>query len=323
MPSIKKILVPTDFSENASVVFDFVKETAQRYGSTVDLIHIIPRLSYLTVSRDALGNPFEDKDRYRELRASLEKRLLEDMENHIPEENRGRVFLKYEKWPSNAIVEHAESNEYDLIMIASRGRGGSIFTRGSVTEKLIRLTHTPVLSVNEGYNPAIENIVVPTDGSNVSMETIPLAFMIAVQNNASVELLSISKFDGAKIKIAGRSSYHYTDAEIREFVWDALSDFVDDRENEFEFVKEASMDDDKFQLKDAEGNVVNFSIVVEKGTSTHAAIVDYAYDHSQLVVMATHGRGEMAKIFIGSTTEKVVRHLKMPVLTIKPKSLEN
>src|SRR5699024_6489873 len=97
---IKKILVPTDFSENASVVFDFVKETAQRYGSTVDLIHIIPRLSYLTVSRDALGNPFEDKDRYRELRASLEKRLLEDMENHIPEENRGRVFLKYEKWPS-------------------------------------------------------------------------------------------------------------------------------------------------------------------------------------------------------------------------------
>lgn len=321
MTNLKKILVPTDFSENATAVFNFVKTIAQKYEAKVDLIHVIPRLSYLAVVRDDLGNPFDDKDKYRDFRTKLENRLSGELEAHIAPENRGAVYLKYEQWPSNAIVEHAEKGGYDLIIISSRGRGSSIFSRGSVTEKLIRLSHIPVLSINKGYDPNIKTIVVPTDGSVVSMEALPLAFLVANYNDAEVQLLSISKFDAAKIKIAGRSSYQYTDNEITEYVWEALSDFVEDRGNEFQFMKETSWNDDNFELKDGDGNVVQFSIVVEKGVSTHATIVDYALENAEIVIMATHGRGGMARIFIGSTAEKIIRNLKLPVLTIKPKNL--
>src|SRR5699024_5559571 len=113
----------------------FVRETAERYEAQVDLIHIIPRLSYLSVSRDALGNPFEDKDKYSRLREQLSERLEKDFKSQIPEENQGQTYLYYEHKPSEGIINHAQKEKYDLIMIASRGRGESLFSRGSVTER--------------------------------------------------------------------------------------------------------------------------------------------------------------------------------------------
>jgi nucleotide-binding universal stress UspA family protein len=45
-------------------------------------------------------------------------------------------------------------------------------------------------------------------------------------------------------------------------------------------------------------------------------------DNADLIVMATHGRGAISHILLGSTTEKVVRKAPCPVLTVKhPKQL--
>lgn len=52
-------------------------------------------------------------------------------------------------------------------------------------------------------------------------------------------------------------------------------------------------------------------------------IVRYATEHNaDLIVMATHGRGAISHILMGSTAEKVVRKAPCPVLTVKhPKHL--
>ena len=45
-------------------------------------------------------------------------------------------------------------------------------------------------------------------------------------------------------------------------------------------------------------------------------------DNADLIVMATHGRGAISHILMGSTAEKVVRRAPCPVLTVKhPKQL--
>ena len=72
------------------------------------------------------------------------------------------------------------------------------------------------------------------------------------------------------------------------------------------------------------GNAVALSI---KSTGTVYGAVGrpfseiIAYVRAQgidLIVMATHGRGAIAQMLLGSTTEKVVRKAQCAVLTIRP-----
>ena len=49
-----------------------------------------------------------------------------------------------------------------------------------------------------------------------------------------------------------------------------------------------------------------------------AGIITYAREHDiDMIVMATHGRGAVAHMLLGSTTEKVVRKAPCGVLTIR------
>ena len=49
-----------------------------------------------------------------------------------------------------------------------------------------------------------------------------------------------------------------------------------------------------------------------------AEIIAYAREHKvDVIVMGTHGRGAIAHMLLGSTTEKVVRKSPCPVLTIR------
>lgn len=54
-----------------------------------------------------------------------------------------------------------------------------------------------------------------------------------------------------------------------------------------------------------------------------AEIIGYSLANNvDLIVMATHGRGAIAHMLLGSTTEKVVRKAPCPVLTIRPDGQE-
>jgi nucleotide-binding universal stress UspA family protein len=51
-------------------------------------------------------------------------------------------------------------------------------------------------------------------------------------------------------------------------------------------------------------------------------ILDASEDFlTDLIVLATHGRTGIKRLVIGNVAEKVVRHARCPVLTVKPKSV--
>lgn len=318
MPQIKKILVPTDFSENASAVYQFAQKTAESYGAVVDFIHIIPKMHYFNVSLSSLDYTFESGKMYPKLEEEATEKLQEEMKSHLNESIRGKAIVKIENRPSSGIADHAKKGNYDLILMAARGQHESEFLRGSVTEKVIRYAETPVLTVNKAYDRDIKTIIVPTDGSNVSMEALSMALLIASYRKAEITLLSVSEYDGAMIKVEGESSYKFTNAELKLKVFKALEEFVKQNSNQLSFVNEPEDVDAVFQLKNASGQQGSLRLHVEKGTSAHQEIIDYAKENAQLVVMGTHGRSGLANFFLGSTAERVVRHLKMPVMTVKP-----
>jgi nucleotide-binding universal stress UspA family protein len=50
----------------------------------------------------------------------------------------------------------------------------------------------------------------------------------------------------------------------------------------------------------------------------HDAILAYADEHKiELIVLGTHGRGAIEQFILGSVAERIVRHAKCPVLTVK------
>lgn len=321
MSKFKKILAATDFSDNASAVYDFTEEIAGDFEGTIDLIHVInePHYHYYSVDIHAAALPVEDFKK-KEFRKKIKNKLETEFNDKIPEKYRGKIILKTGN-PADEIRNCAKEGDYDLIMIASRGEGNSIFNKGSVTEKLMRISKTPILSVLNESDTNLKTIIVPTDGSEVSFEALPLVYDLAVKRNAKIDLLSISKTNFTNAMLGEYTPYRYKDSEIKEYIFKGLQEFIKNQTKGLQFKKEPKSDDETYLLTDQKGNDVDISIVVKKGNSAHLAVVDYAEKNGKLVVIATHGHSKLASMFVGSTTANVFRNLKIPVMTIKPSFL--
>lgn len=62
------------------------------------------------------------------------------------------------------------------------------------------------------------------------------------------------------------------------------------------------------------------AVVLEKHPNPALAICEYAAKHGvDLIVVGTHGRTGISHVLIGSVAERVVRHAKVPVLTVPSK----
>lgn len=315
MAAIKKILVPTDFSENASSVYSFVQRMAKNYDAQVDFIHVLSRRRYALAEKN--------EENIETLRRLLNEKLTSEINEYIVPENRGEAIVVSQKRPAKAIADIGVEGGYDVVVTAARGRHESLFNKGSVAEKLIRLSAVPVLSVNKGFDPDINTILVPTDGSKVSMEALPWAVLIAAQNNAVIEMIGVAKYDGMMLRAVDDSFSVHSAEEIKKRVFKRLKDFVNDSRNNLKFVGEPSYEDHvPVELVNHLNVSVELSLVVVKGSSAHSAIVERANDKAEVVIMATHGRGGMASLFLGSTTEKVIRSLRLPVMTVRPKFLK-
>lgn len=316
MSIFKKILVTTDFSDNATAVYDFTEELAKNFDTSIDLIHITYEPHYFPVDIHAVTLPV-DESKKKEFRDSIKNKLETELRDNIPKNHRGKAILKSGN-AADEINACAKEGDYDLIMIASRGEGNSIFNKGSVTEKLMRISHTPVWSVLKKSETAIKTIVVPTDGSDVSIEALPLAHGLAAKYNAKIDLLSISKTDFPHLMTGEKTPYSHKETAIKEYVFQELKKFIQQDDSELQFQKEPKDGDKVLKLEDNQQNVVDISIVVKKGNSAQLAVVDYSEKNAQLVVMATHGHSKLASMFVGSTTANVFRNIRIPVMTIKP-----
>jgi nucleotide-binding universal stress UspA family protein len=53
-----------------------------------------------------------------------------------------------------------------------------------------------------------------------------------------------------------------------------------------------------------------------------ATIVQLARDeHADLIAMATHGRSELARVVLGSTTTGTLQHAGIPIVIVRPTEL--
>lgn len=149
MIQVKRILVPTDFSEHSEQAATYALELARRWNTEeVHCVHVsdIPA-DLLATSAYYMTGPSEQF--VEQIRTESQKSLQTFAARHLPGVNVKTAFM--EGRPFVEIIRYARDNQIDLIVIATHGRSGikhALF--GSVAEKVIRKASCPVLVVKIG-----------------------------------------------------------------------------------------------------------------------------------------------------------------------------
>ncbi len=143
---IETILVPTDFSPDATTALETAKGFARQLGSRIVLLHAY-RVD-LPPSTPDLGGGFVLPDRfYEELGRSATKKV-EELAQAVAKDGISASGIAVEDRPASAIVDAAKRLPADLIVMGSRGLTGLAHVLlGSVADRVIRQSHCPVLVV--------------------------------------------------------------------------------------------------------------------------------------------------------------------------------
>jgi len=322
MKKIRKILVPTDFSDGAAEAYPFAQRFSEKFGGKIDFIHVIPTAKYFSESIKKLGVPFDmEEDLFPHIIEEAEHQLENIMDDYVVDANKGEFFVKIDRRPSDTIVEHAKEHGYDMILMGARGKHESDILRGTITEKVIRYSETPVLTVS-GDMPGkgLQRILLPTDTSEISYLSLPWAISMAEIFDGEITFFNVIELYGSLSENIphepGKSEMLAIYEDIIEEAGDYLADHGYDNMH-IERGDEAY--EDQLVIQDGSSSqTINLHTKVVKGVSAHYEIEDFARENIDLVVMTTHGRSGLAHMFLGSTTENVAKYVSKPVLTVRP-----
>ena len=150
MISLKKILVPTDFSDLSQQALEFALSLGDRFRAKLYLIHVweLPMTGSLLPPE-----PYPESVLTEEQTAGEEHltKVTNELKASGFDVEPVFVFGK----PYMEIVKAATDFDVDLIVIASHGRSGiSHLLLGSVAEKVVRLAPCPVFTVKPPLSAA-------------------------------------------------------------------------------------------------------------------------------------------------------------------------
>lgn len=150
MYAISSILLPTDFSDNATHALGYVKELAQQNNAVIHLLHVIEPVSY-PVNWGYAQVGFLDVEQEYIKAAENEMKALNDA---LKAEGFNVVSaINTAGRASDEIDRYAAENDISLICIATHGRSGlDHILFGSTTERVLRKTPCPVFVVKTPKN---------------------------------------------------------------------------------------------------------------------------------------------------------------------------
>jgi len=279
-----EILVPTDGSECAQAAVEYAEDLATRYDARVHALCVAD-------SRTLENAP--QYDQIKKEREEVAEKTCNDISvSGVAVEQAVRTDI-----PHKAILRYATEQDIDLIVMGTHGRTGvERYLLGSVTEKVVRLSDVPVLTVKAEDDGEVTypytDILVPTDGSEGAEAAIDPAVDVASTYDARLHALSV--IDTMAMGVDVRSGA----------ILDALEESA-----------QSAVDTIEEQATQASVSAVETEIV---HGSPYRGIRSYVEENDiDLVVMGTHGRTGIERYLLGSVAEKTVRTSPVPVMTVR------
>lgn len=287
-----KILVPLDFSELGSKALHSAEKLAKLFNGSITPFHSYLPLNEVDGGPYMFGMGSTSVDDYDEIENALHDRLAELAKEEVDPSLVSKPLISIGN-PAQSIVE--EGKDFDMIVMTTHGRTGfSRFFLGSVSEKVLRMSHVPVLIVNEERELSnLDRIMITTDFSDHSKEAFPVAKEIARKANATLEVVNILAYDPQHDEEPDESKVQVRKQRMSVLAKELLHDISD---------------------------LVETKVIVSSDTP-HEAILNYNLNNPHdLIVMSTVGRTGIDYLMMGSTTANVARHVKSPVLSVNPKT---
>jgi nucleotide-binding universal stress UspA family protein len=302
---IRSVLVPLDGSHFGEHALPLAWGLARRASAKLALAHV--HVSQLYVSELAVFDETLEQQRLTQERAYLEK--MSDHLTRLAGVSVATTLLQ--GGVADALGEHAKASGADLIVLATHGRGPfSRFWLGSTADELVRTATVPLLLVRPQKVPVdleheqgFHRVLVPLDGSALAEQILEPAVTLGRLMPAEYTLLQVVP-------------------PLHPGIIDPLGRVLDLSDSGLDEKARASarayLESVAERLRQ-QGLNVHTKLVTQPQAAP--AILEEATEASyDLIALATHGRRGLARLFLGSVADKVVRGAPMPVLVYRPKT---
>ena len=140
----KKVLWPTDFSDNAKKALPYVSSLGEKHQTEVHVLYVIEEIAYHEPWYGVFEEPHIEKIRAWE-KNTAEKRLDDICHDHL---NGCPLYVRHTAIgdPASEILKLIEREKIDMVVMASRGQRGQ-FSFGSVAEKVVKNSPVPVITI--------------------------------------------------------------------------------------------------------------------------------------------------------------------------------
>ncbi|QDO92963.1 universal stress protein [Formosa sediminum] len=274
---MKRIMVPTDFSDEAEYATKVAAKFAKKFDCEIHLLHMID----LPVAElDKMHPTYSEipealyfmKLAAKKFNELLEKNFLQDITVHHSIKTNSTF---------QGINETARELDIDLIVMGSHGATGfkEIFI-GSNTEKVVRTSEVPVLVIKSSINEfKADDMVFASDFNIENKHTYTEAIKFAEKFNSKIHLLLVNTPN--------------TFSTSKESL-DRIEKFIEGSD-----------------YKNYTINIQNDD-TIEKGILNFAEKIS-----ADIIGISTNGRQGIAHFFNGSISEDIVNHAVRPVITFK------
>jgi len=295
MLDIRRILCPTDFSDASRRALEQAGMFASWFGAAVTVLHVShpPPVIEGPVSFAAPPAGISHASVCQARTALAESARLLRTAGIVVDE---LVLEDYD--PEGRILEQAASINADMLVMGTHGRTGLgwLFV-GSVTDHVLRKAPCPVLTVppsaSRTANPPFKRVLCAVDFTPPSLEAVQFALRLVQEGNTRLTLLHV-----LPDALSGEAPARDTPAHRRRCDEAAL------------YRLRAMVPPDAWAFCEPQTRVL-------RGTSYRAIVEVAAGEGSDVIVMGVGCKHVLDRLFVGSTTNQVVRHAGCPVLTVR------
>ncbi len=286
LPRLDHILFLTDFSTASWAAVPHLAAIAQRYRSTVYVLHVVMPHKFPIVSPE--DAPFTFEEALRRSTQALAKLSRSPLLEAIPLEP-----LLAEGEVAEVVNLAVRKRGIDLIVVGTHGRRGfRRLTLGSVAEEVFRNSRCPVLTVGPhvsagpGRELPLRRVLHATDLSVESLSAAPYALSLALEHKARLTVLHV-----LPQKLAGSLVRSPLPAILREEIRAMLP-------------AEAQAWDD-------------LQCVVEKGGPKETILRVAKEQKADLIVLGVRPSNALATHWLGNVAYDIVIKAPCPVLTVR------